>query len=122
MNIAEVRGVLAIDGIRLNQQENQWHTLTFAKALIGSSKILQAAYSNLPRREMGGERGASSSFTAEVLKTLSFLNQTASNRRGRMADFSAALQGNDSCSPPWTSWSDLLSVNIRWGEEKHQHL
>lgn len=43
MNIAEVREVLAIDGIHLNLQENQWHTLTFAKALIGGSKIQQAA-------------------------------------------------------------------------------
>lgn len=43
MNIAEVRGALAVDGIQLNQRENQWHALTFAKVLIGSSKIQQAA-------------------------------------------------------------------------------
>lgn len=43
MNIAEVRGVSAVDGIQLNQHENQWHTLTFEKVLIGSSKIQQAA-------------------------------------------------------------------------------
>lgn len=41
MNIAKVQGELAADGIHLNQQENQWHTFTFAKALIGSSKIQQ---------------------------------------------------------------------------------
>lgn len=41
MNIAKVQGELAADGIHLNQQENQWHTFTFAKALIGRSKIQQ---------------------------------------------------------------------------------
>lgn len=41
MNIAKVQGELAADGIHLNQQENQWHTFTFAKALIGGSKIQQ---------------------------------------------------------------------------------
>lgn len=41
MNIAKVQGELAADGIHLNQQENQWHTFTFAKALIDGSKIQQ---------------------------------------------------------------------------------
>lgn len=40
---------------------------------------------------MGGERGVSSSFTAEVLKTLSFLNQAEYNRPRGTADFSAGL-------------------------------
>lgn len=44
MNIAKVQGVWGIDGIHLNQQENRWHTLTFSKVLIGSSKIQQATY------------------------------------------------------------------------------
>lgn len=48
MNIAEVRGALAIDGIHLNQEGNQWHTLTLAKALIGSCIIY-------PKRKWSGE-------------------------------------------------------------------